>query len=372
MTREEKNSVHAGGAKPVVFRDVSKVYPDGTVGVDGINLVCEAGKITVFVGPSGCGKTTTLRMINRMIEPTSGEVLIGETNTAEQDQTTLRRGIGYVIQSAGLFPHRTIVDNICTVPLLLGEPKRTARKNALALMTKVGLDQDMAKKYPQQLSGGQQQRVGVARALASNPPVLLMDEPFSAIDPVVRADLQRELLRLQRELAKTVVLVTHDLDEAILLADKIVLFEAGGTIAQEGTPEQLLLTPASEFVRSFTGDSGIRWLSTISTSELEPGGATALDEGTVGVDGTDWQLTLDPDGVPLQWQQVRDGQPPLQRPCRSSYVHGKDPVRVAFDSALLSPVSLAVATDAQQRFLGFSGMADFAAVIARERRRYHA
>ncbi|MFC0582346.1 ABC transporter ATP-binding protein [Micrococcoides hystricis] len=360
---------NATGAEPVVFDNVSKTYPDGSIGVQDINLTCEAGQITVFVGPSGCGKTTTLRMINRMIEPSDGQVFIGDTDTSTLDQTTLRRGIGYVIQSAGLFPHRTIIDNIATVPLLLGANRRQARADALELMTKVGLDQDMAKKYPHQLSGGQQQRVGVARPLASNPPVLLMDEPFSAVDPIVRSDLQAELLRLQSELAKTVVLVTHDLDEAIMLADKLVLFEQGGRIAHEGTPEDLLLRPASAFVRDFTGDSGIRWLSTLSTSELEPGKARPVEPDLVQVEDTDWFLTLDEHEAPLLWQQREGATVTVQVPCRSTYTHGQDPVRVAFDSAVLSPVSLAVATDASNRFLGFSGMDDFSAVIAAERRK---
>jgi ABC-type proline/glycine betaine transport system ATPase subunit len=198
----------------IEFRGVTKRFPDGTVAVDNLDLVVEAGGITVFVGPSGCGKTTSLRMINRMIEPTEGTILVDGRDVAATDAAELRRGIGYVIQQAGLFPHRTILDNIATVPLLLGWSKAKARSRAAELMEIVGLTREMAGRYPAQLSGGQQQRVGVARALAADPPILLMDEPFSAVDPVVRESLQDELLRLQAELGKTIVFVTHDIDES--------------------------------------------------------------------------------------------------------------------------------------------------------------
>jgi ABC-type nitrate/sulfonate/bicarbonate transport system ATPase subunit len=192
---------------------VTKRYPDGTVAVDNLELQVRDGGITVFVGPSGCGKTTSLRMVNRMIDPTSGTILVNGTDVMKTDAAQLRRGIGYVIQQAGLFPHRTIVDNIATVPLLLGWHKKKARDRAIELMETVGLTPEMARRYPGQLSGGQQQRVGVARALAADPPVLLMDEPFSAVDPIVRESLQDELLKLQAELGKTIVFVTHDIDE---------------------------------------------------------------------------------------------------------------------------------------------------------------
>jgi osmoprotectant transport system ATP-binding protein len=199
----------------IEFRGVTKRFPDGTVAVDDLDLTVEAGRVTVFVGPSGCGKTTSLRMINRMIEPTSGTILVDGRDVMRGDAAELRRGMGYVIQQAGLFPHRTIIDNIATVPLLLGWDKRRARTRAGELMATVGLAPEMAERYPAQLSGGQQQRVGVARALAADPPILLMDEPFSAVDPVVRESLQDELLRLQGDLGKTIVFVTHDIDEAV-------------------------------------------------------------------------------------------------------------------------------------------------------------
>src|SRR5213595_1707677 len=196
------------------FESVTKRYPDGTVAVDALDLTAPSGQITVLVGPSGCGKTTSLRMINRMIEPSSGTSWLDDQDTGKVDAATLRRGIGYVIQHAGLFPHRTIVDNIATVPYLLGWDKKKARATAMELMERVGLDTKMAKRYPFQLSGGQQQRVGVARALAADPPVMLMDEPFSAVDPIVRNSLQDEFIRLQGALGKTIVFVTHDIDEA--------------------------------------------------------------------------------------------------------------------------------------------------------------
>ena len=243
----------------IEFRSVTKRFPDGTEAVKDFSFVLPRHKTTVFVGSSGCGKTTLLRMINRMVEPTAGEVLIDDVDIATQDKVKLRRRIGYVLQSSGLLPHRRVVDNIATVPVLNGVAKQQARADALELMDKVGLDRALAERYPRQLSGGQQQRVGVARALASDPNILLMDEPFGAVDPIVRADLQVELNRLQRELGKTIVFVTHDIDEAFILADQVVIFREGGVIAQAGTPAEILANPANEFVASFIGaDQGNR------------------------------------------------------------------------------------------------------------------
>jgi osmoprotectant transport system ATP-binding protein len=216
----------------IEFRAVTKRFEDGTIAVDELDLAVEAGTITVFVGPSGCGKTTSLRMVNRMIDPTSGTILVDGKDVLTVDPPTLRRGIGYVIQQAGLFPHRTVLDNVATVPLLSGWDRRKARTRAAELLEIVGLDPAFGKRYPAQLSGGQQQRVGVARALAADPPVLLMDEPFSAVDPVVREDLQNELLRLQAELDKTIVFVTHDIDEALKLGERVAVFQTGGHLAQ--------------------------------------------------------------------------------------------------------------------------------------------
>lgn len=246
----------------IEFRSIEKVFPDGTRAVDDFSLVIPSHKTTVFVGSSGCGKTTLLRMINRMVDATGGELLIDDENVASIEPVRLRRRIGYVMQNSGLLPHRTVIDNITTVPRLTGVPTKDARARALELMDTVGLDRAMAERYPAQLSGGQQQRVGVARGLAIDPNILLMDEPFGAVDPIVRAELQQELLRLQRELGKTVVFVTHDIDEAFLLGDQVVILEKGARIAQKGTPDEILANPASDFVASFIGaDRGKRALS---------------------------------------------------------------------------------------------------------------
>ncbi|MBT2503959.1 ABC transporter ATP-binding protein [Curtobacterium sp. ISL-83] len=237
----------------IEFRSVRKTYPDGTSAVDEFSLVIPSRTTTVLVGSSGSGKTTLLRMINRMVDPSSGTVEIDGEDVTGVDPVQLRRRIGYVMQNAGLLPHRKVVDNIATVPLLTGVPKAEARQRALDLMDTVGLDRAFADRYPSQLSGGQQQRVGVARGLAVDPNILLMDEPFGAVDPLVRNDLQDELIRLQRELGKTVVFVTHDIDEAFKLGDQVVILQKGGEIAQLGTPAQILAEPADDFVANFIG-----------------------------------------------------------------------------------------------------------------------
>jgi osmoprotectant transport system ATP-binding protein len=232
---------------------VTKRFGNAPPAVDDLSLTVEKGEVVVLLGTSGCGKTTTLRMINRLVEPTSGTITIDNRDVQEMPAHELRRGIGYVIQQAGLFPHRTIVDNVTTVPRLLGVPKRERNDRARDLLELVGLEASLATKYPTQLSGGQQQRVGVARALAADPPVLLMDEPFGAVDPIVRAQLQVEFRRLQRGLGKTVVFVTHDVDEAILLGDRIAVMRTGGHVEQIAAPAEVLGSPASEFVSDFTG-----------------------------------------------------------------------------------------------------------------------
>ncbi len=246
------------------FEDVQKIYPDGTVGVGGITLDVAERSTTVLLGSSGSGKTTLMRMVNKMVTPTSGAVLLAGEDVAVQPTVALRRSIGYVLQDGGLFPHRRVVDNIATVPVLDGVPKARARERALELMDMVGLDHDLAGRFPSQLSGGQRQRVGVARALANDPKVLLMDEPFGALDPLVRADLQRELRDLQRRLGTTILFVTHDVDEAFLLGDQVAVLRTGGVLAQVGTPEELLSSPADEFVADFVGaDAGRRQLRSI-------------------------------------------------------------------------------------------------------------
>lgn len=271
----------------IEFRSVTKRFPDGTLAVDDFSLVMPARKITVLVGSSGCGKTTLLRMINRLVELTDGEIAIDGESIADRDPVQLRRGIGYVLQNAGLLPHFTVIDNIATVPVLTGVAKKSARERALELMGVVGLDRALAERYPSQLSGGQQQRVGVARGLAVDPNILLMDEPFGAVDPIVRKELQSEILRLQRELDKTIVFVTHDIDEAFLLGDQVVILQKGAKIAQVGTPDEITENPANEFVASFIGaDKGTRSLR----RKVTPNGVVVVDSAgrTQGV------LTEDP------------------------------------------------------------------------------
>ena len=248
------NSAQATRTAGIEFSQVTKRYGANTV-VNNLTLSIPAGETTVFVGSSGCGKTTTLRMINRMVEPQEGTITMGGQNIADQDPYKLRRSIGYVMQSGGLLPHRTVLENVMTVPLLNGTSKSQAKERALDLLGTVGLDASLAQRYPAQLSGGQAQRVGVARALAADASILLMDEPFSAVDPIVRTELQEELLRLQGELHKTIVFVTHDIDEALFLGDNIAVFAPGGKLAQYGAPEEILTNPANDFVESFVSQS---------------------------------------------------------------------------------------------------------------------
>jgi len=237
----------------IEFESVTKEFGEGTVAVAELDLLIPSDRVTVLVGSSGSGKTTILRMVNRMVDPTRGRVMIDGVDVAGMAPVALRRRIGYVMQSAGLLPHRRVLDNVITVLRLTGMPKAAARRRGIALMATVGLDARLAQRYPSQLSGGQQQRVGVARALASDPNILLMDEPFGAVDPIVRLELQDELLRLQQQRARTVVFVTHDIDEAFRIGDEVVILSEGGHIEQRGTPTQLLAAPASEFVAEFIG-----------------------------------------------------------------------------------------------------------------------
>jgi osmoprotectant transport system ATP-binding protein len=321
----------------ITFDHVTKAFPGGNVAVDDLSLELPTGEITVFVGPSGCGKTTSLRMINRTIEPTSGTIAIDGEDVTKQDAAELRRGIGYVIQHAGLFPHRTVADNIATVPLLNGVNKKQAREEAVELLERVGLDESLATRYPAQLSGGQQQRVGVARALAADPPVMLMDEPFSAVDPIVRDGLQKEFLRLQSELGKTIAFVTHDIDEAIKLGDKVAIFREGGHLAQVGAPQELLDEPADQFVADFVGrDRGFRGLGflTAETLPVDP-----VQRYVDGVDGV--RLVLDDGGRPQGWSL--DGGEQL-RPMPSTFTAG-DSLRLVTDLAISSPAGAAVRVD---------------------------
>ncbi|CAN5527958.1 ATP-binding cassette domain-containing protein [soil metagenome] len=263
---------------------VGKTYPDGTVAVHELDLDIARGELVVLVGPSGCGKSTTLKMINRLIEPTTGTIEIDGEDVTSADPVKLRRGIGYVIQAVGLFPHQKISANVMTVPLLYGESKKTARSRADELLNLVGLDPaTYGDRYPHQLSGGQRQRVGVARALAADPPVLLMDEPFGAVDPVVRVRLQDEFLRLQRELGKTVVLVTHDIDEAVRMGDRVAVFAEGGRLAQYGTPAELLGHPADDFVADFVGSTaGLRRLTVTRLDPAHLESMEGVEAGSLG------------------------------------------------------------------------------------------
>ncbi|GAA3844245.1 ATP-binding cassette domain-containing protein [Saccharothrix violaceirubra] len=338
----------------IEFRDVTKRFDDGTTAVDGLDLVVEAGTITVFVGPSGCGKTTSLRMVNRMIDPTSGTVLVDGRDVLGVDPPKLRRGIGYVIQQAGLFPHRTVLDNVATVPLLSGWDKRKARARAAELLELVGLPAEFGKRYPVQLSGGQQQRVGVARALAADPPVLLMDEPFSAVDPVVREGLQDELLRLQAELDKTIVFVTHDIDEAVRIGEKVAVFREGGVLAQYAPPAELLTHPADDFVANFVGkDRGYRGLSFVESDGVE-----VAPPPTSG-----WQVVVDEANRPRGWR-APDG---VEVSGGSLYRLG-DPVRGALDAALSSPSGLGVVVDADGALAGVVTAHQVVEAIERGRR----
>jgi osmoprotectant transport system ATP-binding protein len=241
-------------AASLEFREATKVYPGSPApAVDRLTLAVAAGEICVLVGPSGCGKTTAMRMVNRMIDITEGDILVGGQSVRDTDETELRRHVGYVIQQIGLFPHKTIAGNIATVPQLLGWDRRRTDARVDELLDLIGLPREMRDRYPAQLSGGQRQRVGVARALAADPPVMLMDEPFGAIDPINRERLQNEFLRLQAEIRKTVVFVTHDIDEAIKVGDKIAVMQEGGHLAQYAPPAELLMSPANAFVEDFVG-----------------------------------------------------------------------------------------------------------------------
>jgi osmoprotectant transport system ATP-binding protein len=344
------------------FDSVTKQYPDGTVAVDDLSLEAASGKITVFVGPSGCGKTTSLRMINRMIQPSSGTIWLDGRDTGSLAASDLRRGIGYVIQHAGLFPHRTIVDNVATVPLLLGASKAQARRTALDLLERVGLDSSFAKRYPAQLSGGQQQRVGVARALAADPPVMLMDEPFSAVDPVVRGQLQDEFLRLQQELGKTIVMVTHDIDEAVKLGDHIAVLRTGGHLAQFATPTELLTRPVDDFVAGFVGrDRGYRALGFQTAGDLDPRpeptvrvGSDSAAAAKVAVDG--WVLVVTDDDEPIGWLEIVPGAADRIDPAGlnrgGTRVSLDGTFRDALDAALSSPSGRGVVIDHRRRLVG--------------------
>jgi osmoprotectant transport system ATP-binding protein len=350
----------------ITLRGVTKTFA-GTAGpaVAPLDLDLRAGEITVLIGPSGCGKTTTLRMINRLIDPTDGTISIGGVDVREQSLTDLRRGIGYVIQQIGLFPHRTIGQNIATVPKLLGWDKARTAARVSELAELVGIEPSMLDRYPSELSGGQQQRVGVARALAADPPVLLMDEPFGAVDPIVRARLQDELLALQQRVHKTIVLVTHDIDEAILLGDRVVVLNVGGILEQVAAPDDLLAEPANEFVASFVGNErSIKRLSlaTVGDLTLEPGpavAASATDDQAREVlarTGLDWLAVVGDGGRFAGWVPADAiGSAPLSQLRPEPAVAQLRPsatLREALELILTARSSTALVVDDEGTYLG--------------------
>jgi len=303
-------------AASVSYRDVTKRYPGQTEpAIRNLSLEVPAGEICVLVGPSGCGKTTAMRMVNRTVEITEGDILIGQTSVRERDPAELRREMGYVIQQVGLFPHRTVADNIATVPRLLGWDRDRIAARIGELLELIGLDPDMRDRFPSQLSGGQQQRVGVARALAADPPVMLMDEPFGAIDPIARERLQNEFLRLQAEIRKTVLFVTHDIDEAIKMGDRIAILKAGGRLAQYATPAELLMAPADDFVEDFVGaDRALKRLALMRVRDIDLWQAPlafvgqATGEVRAKLDGAEvpHALVVDSERRPIGWLSETD------------------------------------------------------------------
>jgi osmoprotectant transport system ATP-binding protein len=366
------------------LREVTKEF-DGasSAAVDRLSLDIEQGSIVALLGPSGCGKTTTLRMINRLIEPTSGTIEIDGVDVMSQSPQELRRGIGYVIQQVGLFPHRSIASNIGTVPAMLGWDKATIAARVEELTNLVGLDHEMLGRYPDELSGGQQQRVGVARALAADPPVLLMDEPFGAVDPIVRGRLQDELLDLQTKVSKTIVLVTHDVDEALRVADRIALMNVGGVIEQLASPDELMRAPANDFVRSFVGeDRGLRRLALnqVSTLRFHQGpvvdvGASHADAREVlAAEGSEW-LGITIDGRFAGWTRAADVAAAAQRGDAIADVERFDPIaqiepsstlRAAMELIMSSNSSVAVINDAG-RFGGVVTLEDIRRALSSSR-----
>jgi osmoprotectant transport system ATP-binding protein len=334
-------------AATLELRNVEKRYPgQSKAAIEDLSLTVEAGEICVLVGPSGCGKTTAMRMVNRMIEMTGGDILLDGKSVKDRQPADLRRHIGYAIQDIGLFPHRTIADNIATVPRLMGWDKRRISARVDEMLELIGLPHEVRDRYPSQLSGGQQQRVGVARALATDPPLMLMDEPFGAVDPIARERLQNEFLRLQGRLRKTIVFVTHDIDEAIKMGDKVAVLREGGKLAQYASPAALLAEPANEFVADFVGaDRGLKRLSLQRVRDIELWSLAACREGDDAAQvrsqlaGADvpWALLVSEDGRPDGWIEPSrlDGAGKVSRELRS----GIEPVIVELDDILRDALS---------------------------------
>ena len=350
----------------ISLRHVAKRFPGSRgAAVEDLSLDVPTGETVVLVGPSGCGKTTTMRMINRLIEPTSGEILVDGRDVMRQDPVELRRGIGYVIQSIGLLPHRTVAQNVATVPRLTGWDGDRTERRVDELMEIFGLDPELKQRYPSELSGGQRQRVGVARALAVDPPVMLMDEPFAAVDPIVRARLQDQFLDIQRRLQKTIVFVTHDIDEAIKMADRIAIMNFGGVVEQFATPEEILREPANAFVEEFVGaERGLKRLALIKVSDIgvEEGPvidpSASADEAREAMErfGLEWVAVVD-DGKLLGWvdDSVLMGHAKVNEvtPQRfSAYVTHDSSLREALDSIVTSRTNVAVVLGDGQEYLG--------------------
>ncbi|HUG47617.1 MAG TPA: ABC transporter ATP-binding protein, partial [Candidatus Limnocylindria bacterium] len=374
---------------PLEFRNVTKIYGATRRGAAGSNpgavndlsFSVPAGKICVLVGPSGCGKTTSLKMVNRLIEPTSGQILLDGRNVLEQEPIALRRSIGYVIQQVGLMPHQTVAQNVGTVPRLLGWDRRRQEQRVDELLALVGLQPaEYRARYPAQLSGGERQRVGVARALAADPPLLLMDEPFGAVDPIVRERLQNELLHLQEQLATTILFVTHDIDEAIKMGDLVAVMQVGGRLAQFGTPAEILERPASEFVARFVGaDRGLKRLSLsrVRDLQLQPAATSRLGEPAQQArqraltDPLGYLLLLDADERPLGWLAADDI--PADGLLTGERVDPASPVlelrttlKDALSMLLAADVMAGVVVDDKRRLLGLVTVEQIAAVLRRD------
>ncbi|MDQ6851675.1 MAG: ATP-binding cassette domain-containing protein [Actinomycetota bacterium] len=350
-----------GTAAPLEFRDVTKSFPGmETPALDHLSFEVPAGEVCVLVGPSGCGKTTAMRLVNRMIDMTSGDILIDGQSIKGRQPADLRRAIGYVIQHVGLFPHKNILDNITVVPKLLGWDRKRCAERAEELLDLISLPQEMGSRYPSQLSGGQRQRVGVARALAADPPLMLMDEPFGAIDPINRDRLQNEFLRLQQAIKKTVVFVTHDIDEAIKMGDRIAILREGGDLVQFDTPDRILAEPADDFVARFVGaDRGLKRLALTKLDEIDLETATLVREGeSVGpeaANGTGNVVLVDNDGRPVgdlrghQMSAVRAADArPLERTLRSA-----DSLRDALSMMMTDSLRPLLVLDAEGRVAGY-------------------
>jgi osmoprotectant transport system ATP-binding protein len=351
----------------ISLQHVSKRFGDAArPAVGDLSLEIRQGETVVLVGPSGCGKTTTMRMVNRLIEPTSGQILLDGRSVMDQDPVQLRRGMGYVIQSIGLMPHRTVAENVATVPKLVGWDDRRIAARVEELMGIFGLDPELRDRYPGELSGGQRQRVGVARALAADPPVMLMDEPFAAVDPIVRARLQDQFLDIQERLRKTIVFVTHDIDEAIKLADRIAILNVGGVLEQYAPPEEILRDPASDFVKDFVGvERGLKRLALIKVSQIEVEVGPVMTPRTPTADalremerfGLDWATVVDDGGRLLGWVdreslRGRDTVGEVEARKFSAYVTAESSLREALDSIVTSRTQVAVVAGEDDRYLG--------------------